>query len=630
MSLAGKPGFQPMAPELLSPNPDLPLREFDPGQAIAVVRDVGIGDIVMLAPSLKALKQKYPHRPLVFVTKPENFEVLAGASYLDAILPINAFRPDSFFKSFDLCLAVETIESGGKLTLDEYFAKTRPDVFAERLGVRPKGFALEPHEGAMSTMMGYFKQMKHPIIGLAPTCRSPLRVMPPEYVEPLVHKLAEYGGTVVLLGKTEGWNRHLAQIRAKGMTNFIDRLTIKDMIASIALTDVMIAPNTGTLHIAVSLLITTLALVGNNDPKTFVNIYPSAKALQPSKEELPCIPCGDQRRTCGLKQKQYGADCMQLLTPDRIYQALRSFYNGRNVALVRDISLEGNGGAEITDRALVKLGLDLGYNVRVFDNSKTAEELFRLFSYDLIILTNVWLFDKAKLDIVMKAISKVPYIKLEHDHRSLDEVVAGKFPKPLYAAPMFRNSVCNVFVSPAHREDYRLGLGTNGVCIFPPMDVDLYQPVPGVTRVPGSVLVVTPRKWGKQSLKAFMASHPGKVDLWGDDLVPPDKMPEVYSRYEFVAHLPQSKWSCERVIFEAALCGCKVITNTCAEGTSWGKDFEMPEMLRAWIKHNQAHFWDVIVDSFFSKKETMHEISRDRGDSLRRVSPGPVAHQQGA
>ncbi|CAO0823781.1 hypothetical protein DFAR_3900007 [Desulfarculales bacterium] len=151
----------------------------------------------------------------------------------------------------------------------------------------------------MSTMMGYFKGLKHPIIGLAPTCRSPLRVMPPEYVEPLVKMLTYYGGTVVLLGKTESWNRPLAMLRAKGMTNFIDRLTIRDLVAAISLTDVMITPNTGSLHIAGSLGVKTLALEGNNDPKTFVNIYPSAKALQPSKKELPCIPCGDQRRTCG-------------------------------------------------------------------------------------------------------------------------------------------------------------------------------------------------------------------------------------------------------------------------------------------------------------------------------------------
>ncbi|CAO0823779.1 hypothetical protein DFAR_3900005 [Desulfarculales bacterium] len=30
-------------------------------------------------------------------------------------------------------------------------------------------------------------------------------------------------------------------------------------------------------------------------------------------------------------------------------------------------------------------------------------------------------------------------------------------------------------------------------------------------------------------------------------VVPPDKMPEVYSAYEYFVHLPIVKWSCERL-----------------------------------------------------------------------------------
>ncbi|CAO0823782.1 hypothetical protein DFAR_3900008 [Desulfarculales bacterium] len=99
INLTKRGGAYSLAVPLVSPNPDLPLREFKPSQAIAVVRDVGIGDIVMMSPSLKALKLKNPDRPLVFVTKPENFDVLAGASYLDAMLPINAFDPRGSIRS---------------------------------------------------------------------------------------------------------------------------------------------------------------------------------------------------------------------------------------------------------------------------------------------------------------------------------------------------------------------------------------------------------------------------------------------------------------------------------------------------------------------------------------------------
>jgi hypothetical protein len=412
----------------------------------------------------------------------------------------------------------------------------------------------------------------------------------------------------------------------KGLTNFIDRLTIRDMIATCSLMDAMIVPNTGTLHAAGSLGVKTLVVEGNNDPKTFVNIYPSATAITPDSKELPCVPCGDQRRTCGLRPRQFGADCMQLLTPERIFKAFRSFYNGRNVAFVRDISIDHIGGAEITDKNIIKVGLARGYNIRLFDNGNSIDGLYRLFDYDLIVLSNCWLFDKERLDVVMKVLRQVPYIKLEHDHRSLEPAPGpkGRFPKKDYADKLFRDSVFNVFVSPAHRQDYAT-MARDGVCVFPPMDLDLYQPVPGIERAANEALLGVPRKAnnkehslrGNSDLLSWRKENPHiKVNYMGE-VVPPDKMPEVYSAFEYFVHLPFTKWSCERVIFEAALCGCKVITNSNAEGTSWGLDLNDPITLRSWLADHQGMFWDAIGQRIF--KEPTDEVSRHRSDSLCRM-----------
>jgi len=606
---------------LIPPNPDVPMKNFDIRQAIAVVRDVGVGDIVMLAPALRALKEKDPGRPLVFVTKPQNYEILAGAKYLDAILPLDVFEEAEFYKTYNLNLAVETEENGGKLSLEKYLSKPRTEIFAELLGVAdmPRKFALDVHEGALAHMRGYLGNLKRPLIGLAPTCRSPLRVIPPEFVAPLAELLGQYGGTVVLMGKTESWNQHLTSVAMRGLINFLDKLSIKDLIAACSLMDAMIVPNTGTLHIAGSLGVKTLAVEGNNDPKIFVDVYPSAKAIHPRPKELPCVPCGDQRRTCALRPGQYGADCMHLLTPQRIYDAFRAIYNGRNVAWVRDIDINGASGAEVTDKAMVEAGEARGYKVKVFDNSKTAEELYDLFDYDLIVVSNCWLFDQPKLDIVMKAIGKVPFIRYEHDHRSLE----ARWRE--YAEPLFHHSQFNVFGSPAHREDYREGLGVDGVCVVPAMDIEMFRAIPGV-RKPKSVLIGTPRKWNPRKLAEYVVNRAG-VTVFGDKLVPHEKMPEIYSKHETFVHLPQGPWSFERVIFEAALCGCKVETNANAQGSSWGVDLNNPEKVRFWLR-NQPTFWDVVEEKIWKEKEDA--LSGHRGDSLRRLSSGPVAIEKWA
>ena len=45
-------------------------------EAVAVIRDYALGDLVMLSPSLKRLKEKDPKRPLVLVTDPGLIDIL--------------------------------------------------------------------------------------------------------------------------------------------------------------------------------------------------------------------------------------------------------------------------------------------------------------------------------------------------------------------------------------------------------------------------------------------------------------------------------------------------------------------------------------------------------------------------
>jgi hypothetical protein len=166
----------------------------------------------------------------------------------------------------------------------------------------------------------------------------------------------------------------------------------------------------------------------------------------------------------------------------------------------------------------------------------------------------------------------------------------------------------------------------------------MYRPVPGVERKMGAALLGVPRKAnmkehavrGNKDLMEWRHRNPGIELHYMNKVVPPTQMPEQYSSYEYFVHLPIVKWSCERVVFEAALCGCKVVTNNNAEGVSWGLNLEDPEGLRAWIKGHQGDFWREVNSRVFAKKEGVHEVSRHGSDSICRVSPGPTALEQRA
>jgi hypothetical protein len=48
------------------------------------------------------------------------------------------------------------------------------------------------------------------------------------------------------------------------------------------------------------------------------------------------------------------------------------------------------------------------------------------------------------------------------------------------------------------------------------------------------------------------------------------------------------------VIYEAALCGCKVVAGEIVEAMSWGKDLTDQKGLRKWLGEVPGQFWGEI------------------------------------
>ena len=212
-----------------------------------------------------------------------------------------------------------------------------------------------------------------------------------------------------------------------------------------------------------------------------------------------------------------------------------------------------------------------------------------LFDYDLIILSNLCALDRERMDIIKNAIKVIPYIKYEHDHRGIDLYLNDDFIKNLY-----KKSKVNIFVSPKHLENYKEAFGINGICIPPPIDVERFKPN-GTKKQKNMALIATPPKINTTELEAFKNEHPDLIYKLMTKDVPHEKMHEVYTNYEYFIHLPKRTWAFERVVFEAALCGCKVVTNSNVQGTSWGMDLGNPEALRPWLAKAPGDFWAAVI-----------------------------------
>ena len=94
--------------------------------------------------------------------------------------------------------------------------------------------------------------------------------------------------------------------------------------------------------------------------------------------------------------------------------------------------------------------------------------------------------------------------------------------------------------------------------------------------------------------------HPEmKVDLLFQG-VSHNQIPALYSQYEYFIHFPIKKFPCDRVTFEAALCGCKVVANENVE--TQGKDLSNMDSLREWLREAPHLFWKEIEQIIEAKK----------------------------
>jgi hypothetical protein len=277
------------------------------------------------------------------------------------------------------------------------------------------------------------------------------------------------------------------------------------------------------------------------------------------------------------------------------------------IAWVQDNPIDWRGGAEFSARQVMAVGERCGFHIEIVTPSEFSDGV--LANADLIVLNNLWRFSGEQMREILAVLFErcVPYVKYEHDHRELT--------RPEFSRRLFEHAAANVFLSPVHRDNHAETLGARGECIPLAIDVDAYRPVVGVTRVPGTALVCnvrTIKTWDR--LKSYIAEHPeirftvlAATDIIrGKNVktippVPPEKMPALYSGHEFMVHLPDAWCAGERVVLEAALCGCKIVANERVGHASWGWDLTDMEALRERLTDAPYEFWR-LIDGIVAKR----------------------------
>jgi len=270
------------------------------------------------------------------------------------------------------------------------------------------------------------------------------------------------------------------------------------------------------------------------------------------------------------------------------------------IAWIQDNS-RPQGGAETSNRCVVAVGESLGFDIVGVTPQNFHREVLE--ECDVAIVNNFFQFEHRQMAAILSVLweKKKPYVKYEHDSREIG--------RPDFSKRLFGESVLNVFLSPAHLENHKAKLGVDGITLPLAIQTEMFRPVSGVERDPKKALVVG--GWvrgGKvaRSIVRYIEDHPELsfvsvgFDLPRASSVPhrPLKdMPGLYSSAGWLVHLPDMVCAGERVIFEAALCGCRIMMNDKVGHKSWNRDLSDTDGLRDWLRQAPFDFWKAVENA---------------------------------
>lgn len=342
-------------------HPNLPLHEYQP-RRIALLKPSALGDIVHSLPVLSALRQRFPTAHISWIISSSYAPLLQGHPDLDAVLSFDrgAWRTawgqavrhyGSFIQHlrqarFDLVIDLQgllrtgimALCSGaprrvGLATAREGSAWSCTDIIdhprlrqlhaVERYwqiikalggGGLPVQFRVPLQPAALAWARQLLSALPRPWLCLGVGARWETKRWLPEHFAALADTAQHhFGGTVIFLGRSE--EQPLAQKVARQLAGPVldvaGRTDLPQLAALLSLADVMIANDSGPLHLAAALGRPVLA------PYTCTSVQRHGPYGQEQRTAEAAVRCqGSYLRRCGR------LDCMAALTPELLWPRL--------------------------------------------------------------------------------------------------------------------------------------------------------------------------------------------------------------------------------------------------------------------------------------------------------------------
>ena len=297
--------------------------------SIAVIRDDGIGDLLMGVSAFKQLRKINPDKKIILATYKRNIEMMDGFGIFDELIPIpngQKYAPlpipgdSKVYNLVDLEMDFNPIHGIPK----EDNKTNRHITFSERFGIDPK-FELVPmpdYPEARKKIETLFSKLnvslEQNFVVLNLISANPARSWWEPYYPELIKAVEDMGFTPIITGTKESYF-----FKGKKLINLVGKTkSVAEYIEAVKLGKYVISTDTSAYHVAALAGIPFLAIfTGGVKPESRLSFYDKYEALDPPAS-LKCYPCWDQGcKDLSLRWKK--EPCRMIISPEEAIEKFK-------------------------------------------------------------------------------------------------------------------------------------------------------------------------------------------------------------------------------------------------------------------------------------------------------------------
>ncbi len=323
-----------------------------PPTNILLIRPGGIGDVVLLAPAIAALKTKFPATTITVLVEKRNAGVFAMVRGIERVLRYD--MPAEFLAAFrprpDLVIDTEQYHRlsavvarlTGATTLIGFATNERARLFHHAIPYSHDDYEAEsffrllsplsihapasleppflsiPHKAQTLVVELLAPLAEKPFITLFPGASIAERRWGGERFAEVAAQLHHYGFASVVVGGTEDRAAGATIVAAAGGLNLAGQTSLAETAAILAQSALLISGDSGVLHLGVGLGIPTVSLFGPGIAAKWAPRGPRHRVLN---QHLPCSPCTRFGYTARCPCQ---ASCLKQITPAAVTAAALS------------------------------------------------------------------------------------------------------------------------------------------------------------------------------------------------------------------------------------------------------------------------------------------------------------------